>query len=121
MSANETMKLIADRIELPNGSIASSSFPKAASAALTTSDASSRKPRAATSPRLMSLVLTKRENVVPVGFAFHMTFNADCISPNAPDAVRMSVTSPTTVATVPDDLLEAFAIAVAATAPPPLP
>jgi len=76
--------------------------------ALTTSETSNRKPRAATNPRLTARALMAAAE----GFAFQIAFNADCISPNTPEAVRMSVTRPIRVAIVPDDFLDALATAV---------
>ena len=50
-----------------------------------------------------------------LGFAFQILFNAVCISPKMPDAVTSSVATPINVASMPDDLPAALAIAVCRT------
>ena len=85
--------------------------PNAEIAALAISDTSSRKPSAATRPRLAARARTRRDNDIPFGSTFHIVFSDDCISPNTPDAVTSKVTMPMTVAQVPDVLLDAFSIA----------
>ena len=62
---------------------------------------------AATNPRLAARARTSRETVVPWGFAFQIAFNADCISPNTPEAVMSRVVAPTTEARMPLDLPDA--------------
>jgi hypothetical protein len=48
---------------------------------------------------------------VPLESIFQIAFSAGCISPNTPDAVTITVTTPINVAHVPDDLLWALAMA----------
>ena len=78
--------------------------PSAVSPALATSETASKKPSAATSPRLAARARTRRDRVPLFGSARHIRLSAVCISPNTPEAVASSVTSPTIVATMPEDL-----------------
>jgi hypothetical protein len=87
MSNSETTKFRPLRSNRPNGRTELIWLPKAERAALTTSETMSKKPSAATNPRLAARARTSRDRVVPVGRTFHMAFNADCISPNTPEAV----------------------------------
>ena len=69
----------------------------AASAALTSSETSSRKPVAATSPIAAALAITKRVMVSPSGVgAFQISLSEVCSSPNTPLAVSSRVTTLTT-------------------------
>src|SRR3984893_6449584 len=72
----------------------------------------SGKPSAATRPRLVARARSRRETVVPRGCAFQIAFNADCISPNTPEAVMSRVVAPTTEARMPLDLPDALCRAV---------
>ncbi len=72
----------------------------AASAALTVSDTSSRKPIATTRPNERRRSITNALSCVPgLGFTRQMVLNATCSSRNAPVEVSRKVSAPSTVAT----------------------
>ena len=110
--ANETTALITPRMIAPNGRYALMMLPSAEIAALAMRETSNRKPSAATNPRLAARARTRRDNELPCGSTFHIVFNASCISPKTPEAVTNKVTTPMTVAQVPDDLPDALSSAV---------
>jgi hypothetical protein len=60
------------------------------------------KPSAATRPRLAARVRIKAEIGSSLGLALNVLFSAVCISPNTPEAVISTVTTPRTVAMVPE-------------------
>ena len=116
ISANdETMTFTTVKISFPNGRMKLRWLPNAVSAALTTSETMSRKPIAATNPKLAARARISRDTVVPFGSALQIAFSADCISPNTPEAVAVSVTMPIIVAKMPDDFPAALTTALCKT------
>src|SRR4029450_4619342 len=75
---------------------------RADSPALAASETISMKPGAATRPRLAARLRIKEKIGSSGGLALNVAFNAVRISPNTPDAVTSTVTTPTTVAVAPD-------------------
>ncbi len=75
-------------------------------------DTIKRNPNETTSPKPAARALIKRDIGVPVGSAFQMTLSAVCISPNTPEAVTITMTTPITVAILPEVLSCALATAV---------
>jgi len=77
-------------------------LPRADSPALAASDTTSMKPSAATSPRLAARVLIREKIGSSIGLALNVAFSAVCISPNTPEAVINTVSTPRTVARAPE-------------------
>ena len=75
---------------------------RADSPALAASETISMKPSAATRPRLAARLRIKEKIGSSVGLALNVVFNAVRISPNTPDAVISTVTTPTAVAVAPE-------------------
>ncbi len=99
---NETAKFATPSSLVNSGTSPPTQVATAASAVLTTSETSSRKPVAATSPMAAALAITSRVMVSPFGGgAFQISFSAVCSSANTPLAVSSRVTMLTMVATVP--------------------